>query len=134
MDQFANIPFKVKNKDSKAESTTFFFFEIFIVNIEVHTKTRNKPEPPGTSWNYLERAGTIWNELEPPRTSWNYLEPPITIWTQQRTETEKQDIHRIKMYAQCHCPIEYNISNSYCYKEHHLGCLQMEPLGTEWNR
>ena len=31
----------------------------------VHTKTRNELEPPGRSWNYLERADATWNELEP---------------------------------------------------------------------
>ena len=30
----------------------------FQVYKTVHTKTRNELEPPGTSWNQLERAGT----------------------------------------------------------------------------
>ena len=30
----------------------------FQVYKTVHTKTRNESEPPGTSWNQLERAGT----------------------------------------------------------------------------
>ena len=47
---------------------------IKFVSEYVHSKTRNKLEPPEMSWNYLELAGIIWNELEPPRTRWNNLE------------------------------------------------------------
>ena len=57
--------------------------------------------------------------------NWNYLEPPVTRWTQQRPDTEKLEIHRRKLHMQYHCPIEYNIGNSYCHKEHHLKCLQV---------
>ena len=90
----------------------------------VHTKTRNE----------LEQAGTTWNELEPTGTTWNKVEPPVTRWTQQRTDTKEQEIPRKKLCVQYHCPIEYNISNSYCHEWHHLRCLQVEPPGTEWNQ
>ena len=56
----------LKGNYFKESQSYFRTFEHF-----VHTKTRNKLEPPGTSWNYLqqaghrERAGTTWSELEP---------------------------------------------------------------------
>ena len=93
----------------------------------------NKLEPPGTIWNYLELAGTIWNQLEPTGMIWHYRKPPVTRWNQQQTDKKKKEIHRNKLHTQYHCPIEYNISNTYCRKEHHLRCLQVEPSGTAWN-
>ena len=35
-----------------------------IALICVHTKTRNKLQQTGTSWNETEQAGTSWNHLE----------------------------------------------------------------------
>ena len=78
-----------------------------------------------------ERAGTTWKEQELPGTSWNHLEREVT---HQRTDTEKQEIHRKKMYVQYHCSIEYKISNSYCNKKHHLRYLKLEPPGAEWSQ
>ena len=55
------------------------------------------------------------------------MKPPGSSWIQQRTDTKKQEIHRKKLWVQHHAcnPIEYNIGNSYCHKEYHLG---MEPV------
>ena len=39
---------------------------------------------------------------------------PETTW-----HKTKKEIHKKKVYVQYHCPIEYNISNSYCHKKHH---------------
>ena len=88
----------------------------------VHTKTRKE----------LERAGTTWNELEP--TGMEQGGTTWTRWIQQRTDTKNKN--RKKLCMQHHCPIEYNIANSYCHKEHHLRCLQVKSprsSGLEWN-
>ena len=63
--------------------------------------------------------------------NWNYLDRPTTRWNQQRTDTEKEEIHRKKLYIQYHCPIKFNINNSYCHKERHLRCFVG---GTTWSR
>ena len=47
---------------------------------------------------------------------------------------KKQEVRRKKLCVQYPCPIEYNISNSYCQKGQHLRCSQVEPPGTEWNQ
>ena len=60
--------------------------------------------------------------------NWNYLEQPGTSLIHQQADTEKKQIHRKKLYVQYHCPIEYNISNSYCNNKHNFRCLKMEHL------
>ena len=47
---------------------------------------------------------------------------------------KKQDIHRRKLHVQYRCPTEYNISNSYCYKELQLRNSQVEQPGTIWHQ
>ena len=49
-----------------------------IALICVHTKTRNK----------LQQTGTSWNELEPSRTSWDQLERAGTRCSYQRLALE----------------------------------------------
>ena len=69
---------------------TFHILSSILLRWFVHTKTRNK----------LERAGTTWNEPEPPRTSWNHLEQggtPATRCTQQQTDTKQQELNRKKL-------------------------------------
>ena len=53
--------------------------------------------------NHLEQAGTTQNKLQIP-------EPPVTRWTQHRTNTEKQEIYRKKLYVRNHCPIEITLA------------------------
>ena len=59
-------------------------------------------------------------------TSWNKLEPPGTRWAQQQTDIKTKEFI-VETCVQCHCPIEYNISNSYCHKELRLRCWQGVP-------
>ena len=40
----------------------------------IHTKTKNKLERDGTTWNVLELLGTSWKHLEQAGTIWNHLE------------------------------------------------------------
>ena len=81
----------------------------------------------------MEQAGTSCNHLNRARTTWNKVEPPVTRWTQQLTDTKNKKFigETVLQYL---CSIEYNISNSYCHKEHHLTCLQVELPRTEWNQ
>ena len=112
------------------DSKNVIFHRVSKLNLNRHFKNISKPYilKGGTSWNHLERAGTTQTELEPPRTSWNYLEPPVTRWIRQRAGTHKKEIHTKRVYVQYHCPIEYNISNSYCNNKHNFRCLKMEHL------
>ena len=96
-------------------------FYLSIVTIFVYTKRKNELEPPGTSWNYLERAETTLNKLELPGTTCKEMDS-ATDW-----HRKKKEIYWKKLYVQYHYPIEYNISKSYCNKKHHLRCLKVEP-------
>ena len=108
-------------------------------NRKKHIKSESKyvnEDWAGMRWNHLEQGGTTWNKLKPSGTSWNLLEPCGTRWIQQQTDTQKKKIiHRLKrLSVQYHHPVEYNISNSYCHKGHHLRCLQVELPGKDWNQ
>ena len=80
---------------------------------------------------YILKQRTSWNELELPGKRWNYLESPVTRWTQQRIDTEKQEIHRKRSYVQYHCPIENHISNSLSSQR---APSEMFAGRTAWNR
>ena len=73
-------------------NTIFFYWMITSLQNTVHTKTRNKLEPPGPSWNHLEQArktsGISWNYLKPPRTRRNWL------WLSNEL-TQKQEVHSV---------------------------------------
>ena len=108
-------------------------------------RTWNELELPGMGWNHFKWTWTTWNKLEPYEMSrncleqagntWNKVEPHVTRRTLQQTDTHtKKEIYKRNWACNNHCPIEYNISNSYCHKEHHLMYLQVEPPGTEWNQ
>ena len=102
------------------ESNSFFPF--------VRTKTKNKLEPLGMNFNYLERAGTTKNHS-------NKMEPLVTTWIQQRTDTKN------RKFIGRNCASN-NISqknkilerNSYCHKEHHLSVSRWSLLAWSWLR
>ena len=100
----------------------------FYILQRMHTKTRNNLEQVVTTYSELELPGTSWNHLEraePSETRWNHLERDEP----SNKLTQKQEIYSTKLYLQYHYPTEYNISNSFYRKEHHVRWNE-----TTWNK
>ena len=92
-----------------------------------HGTIWNELKPPGTSWNHMEQSGTTWNNLEQGETTFNEMDS-ATNWH------KKQEVHKKKLCTEHHWLIKYKVGNSYCHKQHHLRCLQVESPRTEWTQ
>ena len=97
------------------------------VKRNVHQNMLYKLEWPGTSWKHHKQGGTTWYKLK-------YLKQGVTTNHKMDSATNwyrKQEIDRSKLSVQHHCPIEYNIGNSHCHKEHRLRSFHVESPTTQ---